>query len=965
MTLSLDAERVDREFLRHIRSEYVSDDPVAMAATPAFEVEPVPLRVFLREQRYLGVGRVSEEQFGALLHAERVYFEPTYQVLGWDPVRMVNELGLAWGKGCLPHDTPVMTPSGWSRHGDLQVGDEVIGGDGLPCRVLTVFPDVWEDCYRITFSDGESLVATSGHRWPMLYRDRGEQLVTTEEMARCVERSHGAHRSRVWVQEYGVPVELPEAALSVDPYLLGLWLGDGQTQAQINIADAEVAQAFAGAGYAARRVSGTEFRYGVTGGFQTALRGLGVLGQKRIPVEYLRGSIDQRLALLQGLMDTDGSAGRRLTFSNTNRNLIDGVCELLSSLGVGWRVHEDAREGRSVCWSVSFVVYRDVLPVFRLQRKLDRQMVTPVQKRGYSQARRVVSVDRVPTVPARSIEVGSADSIYRVGRTGLMTHNSGKDFVSRCVLSRIVYLLQCLESPQGYFGMPGTEFIHLTNIATSAPQARVVFFQPWLQMLGGSAWFRDRMEPLTTAINFDKGIYAQSGHSSVESQEGQNLICAVIDEFSGFKTAAELMSKRRVQDREPAQSAEGIYKTALSSIRSRFPLTGKLIALSFTRFRNDPIDLLERRGRADLEKKGPASRFYVSRAATWEVNPTRKRSDFDQDFEDDPADAACRYMCQPSASPHRYFQNLVALRRSMGIPLDTEDVWKLDPVVGVQVFYEYRPEVSPEPDDVGPALPGWEVDFDFTGLIAHRKACAIHVDLGITQDLCGVSMAHVEEWYTKNHTLVDPETRLEEVVPERRPRVVVDFTLAFEQQRGDLSRQIPSSDIQIRWVRDLIFTLIREGWNIRMVTMDGYQSTDTLQLLERQSIIAELYSLDRKTEGYDILKNLIYGADVQIPFHPLAFTELESLVKINDRKIDHQAGMSKDMADSLAGAVRGATQLIEEGYGVGETEAVWSGASQDELLAEFLQAGDSAAPRDYAAGEDGEFWSGGGEQWQR
>lgn len=641
MTVSLDSDRVDREFLRHIRSEYVSDDPLAMAATPAFEVEPVPLRVFLRESRFLGVGRVSDEQYGALLHAERVYFEPTYGALGWDPVRMVNELGLAWGKG------------------------------------------------------------------------------------------------------------------------------------------------------------------------------------------------------------------------------------------------------------------------------------------------------------------------------------SGKDFISRCALSRIVYLLQCLESPQAYFGMPATEYIHVTNIATSAPQARVVFFTPWLKMLKGSAWFRDRMEPLTTAIEFDKQVYAQSGHSSIESQEGQNLLCAVIDEYSGFKTAAELMSKKRVQDREPVQSAEGIYKTALSSIRSRFPLTGKLIALSFTRFRNDPIDQLERRGRADLEKKGAASRFYVSRAATWEVNPTRQRSDFDQDFEDDPADAACRYMCQPSASPHRYFQNLVALRRAMGIPLDVEEVLALDPVENVQVFYEYRPEVPAEEEGV-PAQPGWEVDFDFSGLIAHRKACAIHVDLGISQDLCGVAMSHVEEWYTKTHSIVDPQTRIEHQVPQQRPRVVVDFALAFEQQRGDMARGIPSSDIQIRWVRELIFALIRQGWNVRMVTMDGYQSTDTLQLLERQGLIAELYSLDRNTEGYDILKNLVYGSDVEIPFHPLLFTELESLVKVADRKIDHQAGMSKDMADAVAGSVRGATQLIEEGYsGGGADDGVWSGGSSDELLEDFLRAGDSTQSRDYSAGGDDSFWAGGGEMWRR
>lgn len=628
--MTLDLDRVDREFLRHIRTEYVGDDPMAMAATPSFETEPVPLKVFLHEKKYLGIRRVSDEQYGALLHAERVYFEPTYDALGWDPVRMVNELGLAWGKG------------------------------------------------------------------------------------------------------------------------------------------------------------------------------------------------------------------------------------------------------------------------------------------------------------------------------------SGKDFISRCTLSRIVYLLQCLDSPQAYFGMPGTESIHLLNVATSAPQARIIFFEPWLEMLKESAWFRERSQPLATAISFDKGIHAQSGHSSVESQEGKNLIAAVIDEYSGFKTASELITKKRLQEREPVQSAEGMYRTLLSSIESRFPYTGKLIALSFTRFKNDPIDQLERRGRADIERRGKASKFYVSRAATWEVNPGRRREDFDEAFERDPQDATCRYMCQPSASPHRYFQNLVALRRSMGIPLDLDDVWKKDPVERVKVTYDYRPEAIPA-DSEEEALPGWQVDFDFSELVPHRKPCAIHIDLGISHDLAGFAMAHVDDWYTKIHQMEDPETGLVNEIPERRPKVKVDFVLAFEQQKGDLSLDIPGSDIQIRWCRELILKLIRDGWNVQMVTMDGYQSTDTLQMLERRGLIAQLYSLDRNTEGYDILKNRIYGGDCEIPFHPLLFTELESLVKVAEKKIDHQAGMSKDMADAVAGAVRGASELIEEGYGPDEDEA-WSGGSIDDLLSSL--GSDGKGGSNYGQGGN-DFWTGG------
>lgn len=964
--LDLDFARIDREFVRHIRAETMASDPVAMAATPNFEVEPVPLMPFLREQRFLGLPPLSDEQFAAVLHAERIYFEPTYEALGWEPVRMVNEIGLAWGKGPLAHDTPVMTPSGWKRHGDLEVGDEVIGGDGLPCRVLTVHPEVYEDCYRITFSDGESIVATGRHRWPMEWRERGARITTTAEMAASVARDRG---KRNWSQVYPAPVKLPAADLEVDPYLLGLWLGDGNaSQALMNTADPEVVAAFRDAGYRVRIVGGERYRWSVAGGFQAALRRLGVLGAKAVPAKYLRASVEQRLALLQGLLDSDGSVNRLgwACFHNTDRGLVDAVADLAASLGIGVLERVDDRPGKKPCWTLTLRAYREDFELFRLPRKLCRQRSRPEQKRGYSQARRVVSVEPVLTVPARCIEVDSGDHTYRVGRTGVVTCNSGKDYVSRIMLARAIYLLQCLESPQAYFGMPGSETIHVTNIATAAPQARFVFFEPWVRLLSRSPWFKDRMEPLTTSISFDKGLLAQSGHSSVESQEGQNLLMAVIDEYSGFKTAAELLTKKRLADREPVQSAEGIYKTALSSIRSRFPLTGKLIAISFTRFRNDPIDLLEKRASADQERRGHRSRMYGSRAATWEVNPTRSRSDFDDDFENDPLDAQCRYMCQPSASPHRYFQNLLALRRAMGVPLEVEEVWALDPSPGVAVSYEYVAE--PVDEDVEP---GWEVSFDFSGLPVHSIPCAIHVDLGITQDLAGVAMSHVTGWYEKVFPLRDEVTGLVEERVERRPRVKTDFVMAFEQQRGDFTKGIPGSDIQISWVRELIFALIRAGFSIRMVTMDGYQSTDTLQLLSRRGITAELYSLDRNTEGYDVLKSLVYGGDIELPFHPLAFTELESLVKVSDRKVDHQAGMSKDMADAIAGSVRGAVVLLGEGVGPSSGDASWSGGSLDEWMSASAAGGlsglesDTGAGADYRGDDGDEFWSGGGISWRR
>ena len=529
---------------------------------------------------------------------------------------------------------------------------------------------------------------------------------------------------------------------------------------------------------------------------------------------------------------------------------------------------------------------------------------------------------------------------------------SGKDYISRITLSRIAYLLLCLESPQAYFGMPGSETISITNVATSSLQARHIFFAPWVQMLRQSPWFRNRMDPGVLSIQFDKQVLALSGHSKSESQEGQNLLAAVLDEIAAFKTAAELSTKKREMDREPEQSAEGIVKTLSSSIISRFPLTGKLIGISFTRFKNDMIDMKVRQTEARLALE-PEAAVFASRAATWEVNPLRVRSDFDEAYATDATDAQSRFECKPVSSPYRFFQNLLAVRRAMSIPLlgDPPEN-RLEGQPELIIYYEWM-------DD------DWQVSFDLSQIKRHRQPIAIHIDLGISHDLAGVAGSHVD-----GLSLPDDDQ-------QQRPQVVNDFTVAFVQQRGDPVLNIPESDIQIKWVRELVQALMDEGFLVMLVSADGYQSTDTFQLLKAKGVETELYSLDRKTEGYDILKSVVYGGDLALSFDPLLFAEIESLTKMSATKIDHQAGMSKDMADALAGSVRGALKLFDEGWMAAAAGASWGGATYEETKlaheqqiarnrpedSEPVYRGDIVArPRQYGyddADDDSDFWTGG------
>lgn len=899
---------------------------------------------------------LSGLQRQALAHAERVLLPETFDELGWPRVRQVDEILLAWGKGPIAAGTEVLMADGtWTTHEKLSVGDRIIGGDGQPCEVTAVFPTVWEDCWRMTFTDGSEVVSTGRHRWPMYKHDR-PRIGTTEEIAGSVTRSHGqGRRSRQWVQEYVGATFEADPDLLIDPWCLGHWLGDGlSNHAGITVSSDdqdEIIPHYESAGYRLKKYGqwGKSVRYGVAD-FLWRMRELDLRGNKHIPPEYLRASREDRIALLSGLLDSDGSISDkgRITFHNTNPRLIEGVEELLTGLGIGWTKREDVREGRKTCWSLQFVTYEQV---FRLRRKAQKIKQRPVLRRPMSQARRVASCEPVETVPANCIRVSSPDNTYLVGRGLIRTCNSGKDLISRVILSRIVYILHCLVSPQAYFGMPATETIAMTNIAMSSSQAKNAFFDPWVNMIEQSPFYSRISDPKSRSIQFDKNILALSGHSETKSQEGQNLLVAVLDEFAEFKTPAELTEKKMLSYREPAQSAEGIYNMAKSSITSRFSRTGKLIIISYTRFAGDPVDSRVTEAETQEREEGEAKRIFYSRAATWEVNPIQSKEFFDKEYERDPFAAQALYECKPSASAYSFFPNMLAVRQSMGIldlsinPATREP----DHTIGIRYYWGEDPkDTSGSPR--GRKVEGWQVEFDFSGLVPHRRPIAIHMDLGLVHSRAGVAGSHVEGSVSRTEQEIDQDSGVLVDRVFRRPQVVTDFVIAFEARRGDPNLGHPPSDVQIRWIQQLVTELIANGWFIARFTADGYQSTYILQIMEQWGIEADKYSLDTKTEGYDTLKNVIYEQTVSAPFHPILYEEIKALVKITGTKVDHPMGGSKDMSDAWAGSVVGAIETIEK-YGWGnppvDTQDLSEGFGQFLTEEQFRGAAPVASPGEY------------------
>lgn len=382
---------------------------------------------------------------------------------------------LSSGRGggkLLALDTPIFTPEGWRTMGELCVGDRVYDEQGQPCNVTAIFDEWPERAYRMRFNDSSEIVCGGEHQWvtwdgnarkafnrsekvgkSALPADwptwrsgsrrncHGPEVRTSDEIAGSLNIAQG-HNHSIPVCS---PIELPDADLPIDPYVFGIWLGDGNaTTANITTADAEVLDEVEAAGYAVKRVPSTPYGYRIGGtghtrdaatgqmtansSLESELKRLGVMGDKHCPDLYLYSSAAQRLAVLQGLMDSDGCASGEgkgtVEFCNTNPELAGAVMWLARSLGQKARlgVGRATLYGKD-CGPKYRVTWRPTIPVFRLRRKLDR---IPLDSAQFTRSlhRFIVAMDQVPVQPMRCITVDSTHHLYLAGSALIPTHNS-------------------------------------------------------------------------------------------------------------------------------------------------------------------------------------------------------------------------------------------------------------------------------------------------------------------------------------------------------------------------------------------------------------------------------------------------------------------------------------------------------------------------------------------------------------
>ena len=313
-------------------------------------------------------------------------------------------------------DTLLATPTGWTTMGEVAVGDQVIGADGRPTRVVAVTEVMaGRPCFQLYFCDGSMIVADAEHQWLTDHQSSNDQQAvnvsvhTTAEIARTVTGRTPAVKHRVATT---APLDLPTRALSVAPYSLGAWLGAGTSSlATLAAVDPEIVM---------RTEAGEPM--GVA-----QLAAIGVTGEAHIPAQYLRSGNSQRRDLLAGLLDTAGglTSTGLVQLTTTNLRLAEGFRELVVSLGHRCRVsHRPGRRGpldSHPAFTLSFSTDDEVFWVERKRLAHKESCLRGVPDHG---ARQITEVRAVHSVPVRCIEVDAADHLYLAGGSMIPTHNS-------------------------------------------------------------------------------------------------------------------------------------------------------------------------------------------------------------------------------------------------------------------------------------------------------------------------------------------------------------------------------------------------------------------------------------------------------------------------------------------------------------------------------------------------------------
>lgn len=341
----------------------------------------------------------------------------------------------------LADSTPILTSNrGWTTHGDLKIGDYVYGLNGEPTKIIGISDK--SNCNQlITFSNGSKILAHEEHLWTVSKRGNKNPLtITTSEIKKDYKytEKNGKKRYRYHLP-FIKPIQYPKTELPLDPYFLGLWLGDGSSTKPCITHDPKDIESIEHIPYKISTIcthteTGVKTTYFSHQGIIKKIKELHLYNNKHIPRIYLEACVEDRLQLLAGLIDSDGSVDKngRVRFININKQLIHDVFELCTGLGLYPYFHVRKKEDykRNSKYNIKSTHDAYVVgfqPKYSIPTQIPRKRInkTPTHRRLA-----ITDITTVKGEQGKCIEIENPDGIYLAGKQLIPTHNSKSSMVT-------------------------------------------------------------------------------------------------------------------------------------------------------------------------------------------------------------------------------------------------------------------------------------------------------------------------------------------------------------------------------------------------------------------------------------------------------------------------------------------------------------------------------------------------------
>lgn len=484
-----------------------------------------------------------------------------------------NQIGKA-----VKDDTPIPTPMGFIKIGEIKVGDLVFGRDGKPAEVIDIPFRGKSLCYRVGFDDGSSVVISEDHLWIVKTpssrfkktykirhpraKDYGEtvdnpaynqwSVLSTKDIIKI--GGHSPKPSQRCSIPVCSPVEYKKCDELFDPYLVGLLIGDGSLTKDgvvVCAPDQEIHE-YVKARYSCRIVPGVSVSIH---GLIPTFKKIGLVGTfsetKFIPRKYLESSVDDRTALLAGLMDTDGTAYGRgvVSYSTSSERLKDEFIELVCSLGGKTFVKEKpapkySYKGEQRIGRKAYEI-RISLPFnpFRLTRKAKRW--APCLKSRHERV--IYNIEPLGDLDCVCLTVGNKDGSFLITRDHIVTHNSSANilkWIHWATEPKLWPILWPHRRPQQFWVLMPSKDMITTEFRTKwekefLPRGRA-------KEVGQYSWDAELRAKNLWAIHFKQtkiSIYTHTYEQDVHNLQAGTVDAMFVDEEPPWELMPELLMR--------------------------------------------------------------------------------------------------------------------------------------------------------------------------------------------------------------------------------------------------------------------------------------------------------------------------------------------------------------------------------------------------------------------------------------